>query len=58
MLLHINNSMLILLKTTEIFFGKYKKYWNENLSEGSPMGPMRVEGAMMSRERERERSNT
>ena len=29
----------------EIFSGKYKKYWNEELPEGRPMGPTRVEGA-------------
>ena len=29
----------------EIFSGKYKKYWNEKLLEGRPVGPMRVEGA-------------
>ena len=32
-------------KSTEISFGKYKKYWNKKLTEGSPMGPTRVEGA-------------
>ena len=29
----------------EIFSGKYKKYWNEELPEGRPVGPTRVEGA-------------
>ena len=29
----------------EFFWKKYKKYWNEELPEGRPVGPMRVEGA-------------
>ena len=40
-----NRSSRNALKSTEIFSGKYKKYWNEELPEGSPVGPMRVEGA-------------
>ena len=37
------------MKATEIFFGKFKKYYNEELLEGSPMGPTRVESAPLGR---------
>ena len=40
-----NRSSRNALKINRDFFGKYKKYWNEELQEGSPMGPTRVEGA-------------
>ena len=30
-------------KSTENIFGKYKKYWNEKLPEGSPKATTRVE---------------
>ena len=40
-----NKSSRNALKINGDFSGKYKKYWNEELLEGSPMGPMRVEGA-------------
>ena len=30
------------MKINGDFFGKYEKYWNKNLSEGSPVGPTRV----------------
>ena len=39
-----NKSSRNALKINGDLFGKYKKYWNEELREGSPVGPTRVEG--------------
>ena len=47
--LFINKSSRNALKINGDFFGKYKKYWNKELSEGSPVGPTRVEGAPRAR---------
>ena len=40
-----NKSSRNALKINGDFSGKYKKYWNKNLPEGSPVGSTRVGGA-------------